>query len=59
MLEKIYNPTIVFRIRYSTIRNNKINTNKKTRDCGFLNKFRRGVKITSSNPTKLLIKNRG
>jgi hypothetical protein len=41
--------------------NKNINVNKITtiRDLGFLNKFRKGVKITKINPTKLLIKNRG
>ncbi len=54
-----YNATILFKISDNIIINNKTNTIKKTRDLGFLNRFRKGVIITSSNPTKLLIKNRG
>ena len=44
---------------YKANKNIKTNINKKIRDCGFLNKFRKGVIITSSNPIKLLIKKRG
>ena len=44
---------------YKASKNIKTKINKKIRDCGFLNKFRKGVIITSSNPIKLLIKNRG
>ena len=55
----IYKPTILFKIKYNITKNNKRNINKKIRDWGFLNKFRKGVKITSNNPIKLLMKNRG
>ena len=44
---------------YSAMINPKTNINKKIRDCGFLNKFRKGVIMTSNKPIKLLIKNRG
>ena len=59
IFNKIYNATILFKIRDSTTKNNKTNITKNTRDLGFLNKFRKGVTITSNNPIKLLIKNRG
>ena len=57
--DKTYSPTILFRIVYKASKNIKTKINKKIRDCGFLNKFRKGVIITSNNPIKLLIKNRG
>ena len=50
---------MLFKIRDSRTKNNKTNIIKNTRDLGFLNKFRKGVIITSTNPSKLLIKNRG
>ena len=50
---------MLFRIRNKTTKNSNTKINKKTRDFGFLNKFRKGVIITSNNPIKLLIKNRG
>ena len=59
MLSKIYKPTILFKISDNRLKNNKTNINKKIRDWGFLNKFRKGVKITSNKPIKLLTKKRG
>ena len=56
---KNYSPTILLRMLYKANKNIKTNINRKIRDCGFLNKFRKGVIITSNNPIKLLIKNRG
>ena len=55
----IYNPTILIKIKYKVIRNNKLKTINSIRDFGFLNKFRNGVKMTKIKPTRLLTKNRG
>ena len=54
-----YNPTILIKIRYKVIINNKLKIINSIRDLGFLKRFRNGVKITKIKPTKLLIKNRG
>ena len=56
---KYYKATILFKIRDNTIMNKTTNIITTTRDCGFLNKFRKGVIITNTNPSKLLIKNLG
>ena len=54
-----YSPTIVLRIRYKLRIKRIPKIIKPIRDFGFLNKFRKGVKITKIKPIKLLIKNRG
>ena len=47
------------RILYKVIKNNKRNIIKNIRNLGVLNKLRKGVMITKTNPIKLLIKKRG
>lgn len=54
-----YNPVIFTRIKYKTVKQNRIKMGIKKRNFLILNKFLKGARITNINPAKLLIKKRG